>query len=204
MYVALYLCVLYEFSQSHGSDYSLPALATANADSSQTRRDGYPEAQESLGNSARPLETDPYECHHDVHVRKQPPDLQYHDGFYALQGSDPGPDQHQHGICQVRHGRNPGKASRRQGDLHRDAIGIVRTGSVEGECNGSTTVRTPGVFDVVWEWHQLTGTLIGLRDRTGWRGSQNDSLWSGLILLSVERHHSRGVKEQTKAYKQSE
>lgn len=40
-----------------------------------------------MGIGPSPRQSPSYERHHDVHVRKQSTDLQYHDGIHALQES---------------------------------------------------------------------------------------------------------------------
>lgn len=71
-----------------------PKTATTepNNHSLQTHRNRRPQGQESLGNRHGPVKATPHERDHDVHVRKQSTDLQYHDGIYVVQGAYSGID----------------------------------------------------------------------------------------------------------------
>lgn len=95
-----------QLSISRGEQYSNSVLHSALREVRprrpiQARRNRHAEAQKGLGSRPRPIKTSPYECDHDVHVRKQPANLQHHDGVYAVQGPHPGPDQHQQRVRKV-------------------------------------------------------------------------------------------------------
>ena len=96
-----------------------------------------------MGDCVRTIQTDSHERHHDVYVWQQSANLQHHDGFHALQGSYPRPALDQHGLCKVRDRWDPYQVEGRQGCLRFNAVITARVGRVEGEYNGTVTVRFP-------------------------------------------------------------
>lgn len=93
-----------------------------------------------MGGRLGSLEADPHERNHDVHVWKQPANLQYHDGFHALQGSYTRLDSHQSRVCEIRNGFEPCEIVGMQGGICLDAARSTWIGYLEGQFYGVVAV----------------------------------------------------------------
>ena len=78
----------------------------------------------------------PHERHHDVHVRQQSPNLQYHDGIHALQEPHSRTATNEYCVYQVRDGRNTEDVVDGQGDVRGYESCGAWVGDVEGKWDG--------------------------------------------------------------------
>lgn len=90
-----------------------------------------------MGTRPRARQSSSHERHHDVHVRQLAPDIQHHDGVYAVQESNHWHTLHERGVPEVRVGWDEAAAVVGQGLLCAHELRCARFGGLEGEWDGS-------------------------------------------------------------------
>jgi len=93
-----------------------------------------------VGARSRTCQTTPDERDHDVHVRQLTPDLQYHDGFHAVQEPSPRTYEYESSFYKVRNGRHQGEIMDGQGYVCAYAAGGAELGDMESQRDGVTAV----------------------------------------------------------------
>lgn len=139
-----------------------------------------------MGDCVRAIQADSHERHHDVYVWQQSANIQHNDGFHALQGSYPRPALDQHGLCKVRDRWDPYQVEGRQGCLRFNATVTVRVGRVEGEYDGTVTVRFPFIRSLFFLYFWVDVLLL-----LGWRFTSLD------YVLVTDFDRDTGLQDQT-------